>query len=157
MDLKTSLVWMFVGSLVIGLLFNGMNILAYRVKDLYLSTTLVLSVLLMAFLMCALETLMYYSSMASPERGGIFILFLVLSVLTALILRKQCSVTDSQWLKRMISHHSTALTTSHQILTKTKNPRVSRLATDIITTQEREIKEMIDILNKIQKRTNIFL
>ena len=149
MDLKTSLVWMFVGSLVIGLLFNGMNILAYRVKDLYLSTTLVLSTLFMAFLMCALETLMYYSAKASPELGGLLILFVVLSILTALILHKQCFVTDSQWLKRMISHHSTALTTSHQILNKTQNPRVSRLATDIITTQEREIKEMIDILNKI--------
>ena len=149
MDLKKSLVWMFVGSLVIGLLFNGMNVLAYRLKDLYLSTTLVLSALLMAFLMCALETLMYYSSKASPERGGLFVLFLVISLLTALILHKQCSVTDSQWLKRMISHHSTALTTSHQIRKKTKNPRVSRLASDIITTQEREIKEMRDILNKI--------
>ena len=125
MDLKKSLVWMFVGSLVIGLLFNGMNVLAYRLKDLYLSTTLVLSALLMAFLMCALETLMYYSSKASPERGGLFVLFLVISLLTALILHKQCSVTDSQWLKRMISHHSTALTTSHQIRSKTKNPRVS--------------------------------
>lgn len=150
MDLKKSLVWMFVGSLIIGLLFNGMNILAYRVKDLYLSTTLILSVLLMAFLMCALETLMYYSSKTSPERGGLLIFFLGLSLLTALTLRKQCSVTDSQWLKRMISHHSTALTTSHQILSKTKNPRVSRLASDIITTQEREIKEMNDILNKIK-------
>ena len=149
MDLKKSLVWMFVGSLVIGLLFNGMNVLAYRLRDLYLSTTLVLSALLMAFLMCALETLMYYSSKATPERGGLFVLFLVVSLLTALILHKQCSVTDSQWLKRMISHHSTALTTSHQIRNKTKNPRVSRLATDIITTQEREIKEMRDILNKI--------
>lgn len=149
MDLKKSLVWMFVGSLVIGLLFNGMNVLAYRLRDLYLSTTLVLSALLMAFLMCALETLMYYSSKATPERGGLFVLFLVVSLLTALILHKQCSVTDSQWLKRMISHHSTALTTSHQIRNKTKNPRVSRLATDIITTQEREIKEMMDILNKI--------
>ena len=149
MDLKKSLVCMFVGSLVIGLLFNGMNVLAYRLRDLYLSTTLVLSALLMAFLMCALETLMYYSSMATPERGGLFVLFLVVSLLTALILHKQCSVTDSQWLKRMISHHSTALTTSHQIRNKTKNPRVSRLATDIITTQEREIKEMMDILNKI--------
>ena len=150
MDLKKSLVWMFVGSLVIGLLFNGMNVLAYRLRDLYLSTTLVLSALLMAFLMCALETLMYYSSKATPERGGLFVLFLVVSLLTALILHKQCSVTDSQWLKRMISHHSTALTTSHQIRNKTKNPRVSRLATDIITTQEREIKEMLDILNKIR-------
>ena len=153
MDLKKSLVWMFVGSLVIGVLFNGMNILAYRVKDLYLSSTLVLSTLLMAFLMCALETLMYYSAKASPELGRLLILFVVLSVVTALILHKQCFVTDSQWLKRMISHHSTALTTSHQILTKTKNPRVSRLATDIITTQEREIKEMVDILNKIQRNT----
>ena len=40
-----------------------------------------------------------------------------------LLLRKQAFINDTQWLKRMISHHSTALTTSHKIYNKTYNYR----------------------------------
>ena len=46
----------------------------------------------------------------------------------------------------MISHHSTALTTSHQILKKTKNEKIRKLATDIVETQEIEIKLMKELL-----------
>ena len=42
----------------------------------------------------------------------------------------------------MISHHSTALTTSKNIFNKTKNEKVRTLAKEIIETQEREIKLM---------------
>ena len=56
------------------------------------------------------------------------------------LLRKQLGVDDNQWLKRMISHHSTALTTSKIISKKSKNDALIKLANDIIDTQEREIK-----------------
>ena len=46
----------------------------------------------------------------------------------------------------MISHHSTALTTSHKIYNKTNNPKIKKLAKDIIETQEREIKLMKSML-----------
>jgi uncharacterized protein (DUF305 family) len=46
----------------------------------------------------------------------------------------------------MITHHSTALTTSEQILYKTENDNVKELAHDIINTQEREIKIMKQLL-----------
>lgn len=39
----------------------------------------------------------------------------------------------------MIPHHSTALTTSHKIKNKTKNPQIRALAKSIIETQEKEI------------------
>ena len=51
-------------------------------------------------------------------------------------------VNDNQWLKRMISHHSTALTTSHNIYKKTNDEKIKKLAKEIIDTQEREISEM---------------
>ena len=49
-------------------------------------------------------------------------------------------VDDTAWLKRMISHHSTALTTSRKIHNRTKNKKIKQLSSDIIETQEREIK-----------------
>ena len=55
-------------------------------------------------------------------------------------------VNDKQWLLRMISHHSTALTTSHNIYNKTKNPKLKQLAKEIIGTQEKEITLMKSML-----------
>ena len=44
--------------------------------------------------------------------------FLSISI-TIILLREQLLIDDKQWLRRMISHHSTALTTSHKIYNKT--------------------------------------
>ncbi len=142
MDLRTALIWMVVGSFVLGLLFNGMNVLAFRFNDLFLSTTLVLSALLMAFLMGGLEILMHASQNPTQKAASLFVIFVALALISATALRRQWFVDDKQWLKRMISHHSTALTTSHRIRAKTANPQVASLADAIIDTQEKEIKEM---------------
>ena len=48
----------------------------------------------------------------------------------------------------MISHHSTALTTSKKIVSKTKNKEVKDLAKSIIKEQEKEIKIMEKILSE---------
>jgi hypothetical protein len=77
----------------------------------------------------------------------IFIIGIIMSiVVTLLLLREQFLVNDNQWLTRMISHHSTALTTSKKIALRTKNEKVRKLANEIIETQEREIKQMKDLI-----------
>ena len=43
-------------------------------------------------------------------------------------------IDDTQWLRKSISHHSTALTTSHNIY-KHNDPKVKKLAKEIIETQ----------------------
>ena len=48
----------------------------------------------------------------------------------------------------MISHHSTALTTSHNILNKTKDIEVKEFANDIIEIQDDEIEFMKKLINK---------
>ena len=55
-------------------------------------------------------------------------------------------VNDEEWLKRMISHHSTAITTSEKIYNRTNNRSIKKLARDIIDTQEREITLMKSLL-----------
>ena len=146
MNLIHSLIWMFIGSLIIGLYFNGMNILAYRFNDLYFtSTTLIFSALLMASNMCILEILMYYNY-SGKFNINLFLLFLILSIIFIFMLRNQFMVDDTAWLKRMISHHSTALTTSRKIHNRTKNKKIKQLSSDIIETQEREIKYMKELL-----------
>ena len=66
---------------------------------------------------------------------------MILSI-TFLLLRTQYNVDDNQWLKRMISHHSTALTTSEIIYERTNNKKIKKLAKEIIDTQNREINLM---------------
>ena len=146
MNLTHSLIWMFIGSMIIGIYFNGMNILAYKFDHLYFSSkTLIYSALLMASNMCILETLMFYSH-SGKLNIKLLILFTILSIILVLMLKNQFLVSDADWLKRMISHHSTALTTSHKIRKRTKNKKIKKLANEIIETQEREIKLMKSLL-----------
>ena len=131
---------------IIGMLFNPMNILSYRIDDLYISLTLFYGGLLMASNMIWAHEIVHYLSMGHFNKY-VFLIGIVLSIsFTILLLRKQLFVDDEQWLRRMISHHSTALTTSHIIYKKTKNDRVKKLAGDIIETQEKEILLMKSLL-----------
>ena len=147
MNIYHSLQWMFVGSIIIGLFLNGMNMLAYRFTDLYFSSkTLIYSALLMASNMCLLEIFMFYSH-SGEFRWRLFVMFTIISVLLVAALRNQFLIGDEDWLKRMISHHSTALTTSHKIQERTNNKELKKLASDIIDTQEKEIALMKSMLS----------
>jgi hypothetical protein len=137
---------MFIVMVVIGMLFNPMNILAYRFSDLYISQTLFYGGLLMASNMVWSHEIVHYLSMGHFNIY-IFSVGIILSVcVSLLLLRKQLFVDDKQWLRRMISHHSTALTTSHKIYNKTKNLKIKKLAKNIIDTQEKEIHIMKSML-----------
>ena len=60
----------------------------------------------------------------------------------------QYGITEKEYLKEMIEHHSMALLTSKNILQKTQNPMVSNFAAKIYNTQEKEIKEMAVLLGR---------
>ena len=137
----------FITMLIVGILFNPMNVLAYRLKDLYLSLTLIYGGLLMASNMIWAHEITHYFYMGYFNKT-IFIFGICLSLfITFILLRKQLFIDDKQWLRRMISHHSTALTTSHKISNRTNNKNIKKLADDIINTQEKEIKLMKSLLN----------
>jgi len=137
---------MFIVMVMIGMLFNPMNILAYRFTDLYISLTLFYGGLLMASNMMWAHEIVHYLSMGHFNIL-VFSIGIILSIsVSILLLRKQLSVDDKQWLKRMISHHSTALTTSHKIYSNTNNPKLKQLAKEIINTQEKEIQIMKSML-----------
>ena len=113
---------MFIIMLIVGILFNPMNILAYDFNHLYLSLTLFYGGLLMASNMIWAHEIVHYLTF----RHFNFITFIIgilLSITVSIfLLRNQLFVSDNQWLKRMISHHSTALTTSKHIYNNSSNP-----------------------------------
>jgi hypothetical protein len=137
---------MFIVMVIIGMLFNPMNILAYRFSDLYISQTLFYGGLLMASNMIWAHEIVHYLSMGHFNIF-VFSIGIILSIsISIFLLRQQLLVDDKQWLKRMISHHSTALTTSHKIHNKTSNFKIKNLAKEIIDTQEKEIQLMKSML-----------
>jgi len=78
-----------------------------------------------------------------------FYIALVAALLLFIYLyRKQVAIKDKQYLEGMIEHHSMALLTSEEILKKTDDYNVAKLAKNIIQTQETEIKVMKSLLNK---------
>ena len=145
-NLLNNQIIMFIIMCLTGIFFNPMNILAFRLNDLYFSLTLFYGGLLMASNMIWAHEIYHYFSM---NKFNIYVFFIgiLLSVsVSILLLRSQFLVDDTQWLKRMISHHSTALTTSHKIYNKTNNVKLKKLAKDIIQTQEKEIYLMKSML-----------
>jgi len=141
---------MFIVMVIIGMLFNPMNILAYRFSDLYISQTLFYGGLLMASNMIWAHEIVHYLSMGHFNML-VFSVGIILSIsVSILLLRQQLLVDDKQWLRRMIPHHSTALTTTTKLLEKNDNfkdnPNLYRLAKDIVYNQEREIIYMKSML-----------
>ena len=136
---------MFAVMVFVGMSFNPMNMLAFRFSDLYLSLTLFYGGLIMASNMIWAHEIIHFIHMGNMNLL-VFIIGIILTIITTLIIRDQIFIDDNQWLRRMISHHSTALTTSHNIKNKTQNPELKKLAEDIIDTQEREIAQMKQLL-----------
>lgn len=65
-------------------------------------------------------------------------------------LRNQTLVSDVQYMKGMIPHHSSAILTSTQA--NLKDPEVQKLAKDIIATQEKEIAQMKAAIQRLEGR-----
>ena len=77
-----------------------------------------------------------------------YVILTSLFVLFVYLYRNQVAINDKQYLEGMIEHHSMALLTSQEILKKTDDYNVSKLAKNIIQTQEDEIKIMRELLEK---------
>ena len=136
----------FIISFLVGLFFNPINFLVYRFNDLNLSLTGIYSGLIMASNMIWVNSIFYYIS-NNKFKLNEFLFGISLSIcLIVFLLRKQLFVDDEQWLRRMISDHSTGITTSNIILKKTKNETIRQLAKDIIEKEEKQIELMKSLL-----------
>ena len=70
---------------------------------------------------------------------------LIIFVFALTALRSQSSISDKQYMKAMIPHHSSAILTSKNA--NIKDPLVRKLADSIIESQELEIAEMKRLLD----------
>ena len=92
-----------------------------------------------------LEVVMYDGHMRTISFQYYLVLIFILTVFIYLY-RNQMYIEDKDYLSEMIEHHSMAILTSEEILQKTHSERVKKLAENIITTQEKEIDYMKQML-----------
>ena len=69
---------------------------------------------------------------------------------TLYLLRTQTPIGDIQYMKAMIPHHSSAIMTSSNV--EFKDAEVQKLAEDIIIAQEKEIKQMNEMINRLERK-----
>lgn len=147
-DISQQLV-LFIVMFIVGITVNPMNVLAYNFNDIYLSFTLLYSGLLMASNMIWSHQIVHFIN-AGHFNTTIFFIGILLSITSILLLRNQTFVDGNEWLKRMIGHHSTAITTTKQLLQNNKdfidNSYLYSLAKNIVYDQEREILFMKNML-----------
>jgi len=136
---------MFVVMVIVGMLCNPMNVLAYKLGHLYLSLTLFYGGVLMATNMMWAHEIIHYLDMGHFNKV-VFIIGIMGSIIISIVLRNQLFVDDSQWMKRMIGHHSTALTTTKLIQHRTNDNDIKKLSEQIIVSQENEIEHMKSLL-----------
>jgi hypothetical protein len=96
----------------------------------------------------AIIMLVFMPGMYPNEKANrvIYVTSTVLFVLTFIFLRNQTFISDRQYMKAMIPHHSSAIMTSSRA--DLKDPRVRLLADIIIKSQREEIQLMKSILQK---------
>ena len=152
MEVTYSLWFMMIGSFIIQLFFmssimtNSYKNITFSVGKFYMAT-------IMALLMGLLEVLMFDFHMKTLSLGYYLSLFFILVVFIYLY-RNQVYIEDKDYLNEMIEHHSMALLTSEEILQKTKSERIKKLAETILTTQEKEIEYMRQLI-KYELRSSI--
>ena len=103
--------------------------------------------IIMALFMILIEIIMHdqsYNIFSSHWYISLFILIVIFIYLY----RNQIAINDKQYLEGMIEHHSMALLTSEEILKKTDNYDIAKLAKNIIQTQSDEINTMKNLLIK---------
>ena len=92
---------MFCIMVIVGISFNPMNMLAFRLDDLFLSLTLFYGGLIMASNMIWAHEIIHYIQHGKMNLL-VFGVGVGLTVITTLIIREQIFVDDDQWLRRMI-------------------------------------------------------
>jgi hypothetical protein len=144
MELKYSLYTMMIGSFIIQfivmscIMTNSYKNITFSVGKFYMSV-------IMALLMGLLEVFMFDVHMRIISLYYYLILFFILSIFIYLY-RNQIYIEDKDYLKEMIEHHSMAILTSDEILQKTQSERIKKLSETILTTQEKEIEYMRQLI-----------
>jgi len=140
------MLFMFIGSFIVQyfimppIMVNKISYITNNIGKAYLAT-------IMGLFMVLIEVMMHDNQYNILSINWYTILLALLALFTYLY-RKQIAINDKQYLEGMIEHHSMAVFQSEEILKKTDNYDVAKLAKNIIQTQNDELRIMTDLLKK---------
>jgi uncharacterized protein (DUF305 family) len=130
-------------------MFGLMYLNTYQLDHVFFSETRVYMAFVMGAAMAAIM-LAFMLKMHSNRavNAGIFIGSAIVFVAALWLLRSQATVDQVSYMKAMIPHHSIAILTSTRA--EISDPRVRKLADQIIATQRREIEEMKALIGELE-------
>lgn len=146
MKITHSMIIMFVGSFLIQYFVMSPIMVS---KQIYITNNLGKAYMsaIMGFFMVFLEVMMH-DHQYQIVSFNLYAILVAFSTLFIYLYRNQIAIDDKQYLKGMIEHHSMGIFTSTEIIKKTNDYHVAKLAKNIIQQQEDEITIMSELLNK---------
>lgn len=124
--------------------FNMDNINHYHTS----ATRIYMAILMVAPMAVVMMTMMGRMYRNKKKNTVIMVAAVILFFVTLAALRTQTPISDVQYMKAMIPHHSSAILTSKHA--NIKDSEVRKLADSIIASQEREIQQMEAILKRMK-------
>jgi len=122
------------------LMVNSLSDITNNIGKAYLAAIMGLSMILIEVGMYDMQY-----GVVSSTKYGIIIALLGLFIY---LYRNQVAIKDKEYVKGMIEHHSMAIFMSEEILKKTDNYNIAKLAKNIIQNQKDEIREMKELVQK---------
>ncbi len=135
--------WKFLAMILVAtvFMFVMMYFNTYKLDQVYFSQTRAFMALMMGAAMTIIMLLFMWKMYNNKKINSIILLVSILIFTGSLFMvRSQTGVNDKVWMEAMIPHHSIAIMTSKRA--QLKDPKVKKLAKEIIVSQEKEIKEM---------------
>ena len=146
MKILHTIVIMFISSFLIQyfamppLMVNSLSDITNNIGKAYLAAIMGLSMVLIEVGMYDMQ----YGVVSSTK----YAIIIVLLGLFIYLYRNQVAIKDNEYVKGMIEHHSMAIFMSEEILKKTDNYNIAKLAKNIVQSQKDEIQIMKDLLAK---------
>jgi len=133
------------------IMFALMYLNVYQVEHVFFSQTRVYMALIMGAAMAIVMLGFMRGMYPNPASNtGIFAGSAILFALALWLARSQSTVDDVSWMKAMIPHHSIAILTSERA--RISDPRVRKLADQIIQSQKQEIAEMEALIQELENK-----
>ena len=118
-------------------------------QHIYISLNRFYMTILMVMPMAVIMLLFMKDMYRSTTKNNIIIVLGIASFIGAFILlRTQTYIDDVNYMKSMIPHHSSAILSSQEA--NLNDPEVKELSKQIIESQEREIKQMKEMINRLE-------
>ncbi len=143
----------FIGMIITSaiLMFMIMYLNTYEFSHVFFSETRLYMTLLSVSVM-GIVMLTFMGHMLTNKKANIGIVLVCVLIFSSslFLVRNQTTIDDVDYMEGMIPHHSIAILTSERA--NISDPRVRELADQIIEAQEKEIKEMKNLIQDLSNK-----